>query len=158
MYIILMRHGAAEAREDAEDNRNRRLTGKGERGAARTADMLRYLLKGARLAIFTSPYRRTKETAEIVCDVCGGTVEAADELLQAAWGPVAARCLGSSRPVLLVGHQPFLQSYLMIVAGAAVKFTPASAAIIDYDPKWRQGRLIGFISPDLKKMKKAEKD
>lgn len=155
MYIILMRHGTAEPAGDGEDNRNRRLTSKGVRGAERTADLLRSLLKGARLTIYTSPYRRTKETAEIVAKNCGGHLEAADELLQASWGPVAAHCLGGDRPVLLVGHQPFLQSYLMIIAGAAIKFTPASAAIIDYDPKWRQGRLIGFLAPDLKKLKKG---
>lgn len=155
MYIICMRHGAAEPESDAVENRNRRLTEKGIRGAGKTADMLRHFLKGSRLTIYTSPYRRTKQTAEIAAEVCGGSIQAAEELLQSAWGPVAAHCISGSGPILLVGHQPFLQSYLMTVAGAALKFAPASAAVIDYDPAWRQGQLIGYLSPDLKKLKKG---
>lgn len=42
----------------------------------------------------------------------------------------------------------------MTVAGAALKFAPAAAAVVDYDPEWRQGKLIGYISPDLKKLRK----
>ncbi len=155
MYIICMRHGAAEPESDAVENRNRRLTEKGIRGAGKTADMLRHFLKGNRLTIYTSPYRRTKQTAEIAAEVCGGSIQAAEELLQSAWGPVAAHCISGSGPILLVGHQPFLQSYLMTVAGAALKFAPASAAVIDYDPACRQGQLIGYLSPDLKKLKKG---
>ena len=155
MYIICMRHGAAEPESDAVENRNRRLTEKGIRGAGKTADMLRHFLKGNRLTIYTSPYRRTKQTAEIAAEVCGGSIQAAEELLQSAWGPVAAHCISGSGPILLGGQQPFLQSYLMTVAGAALKFAPASAAVIDYDPAWRQGQLIGYLSPDLKKLKKG---
>lgn len=154
MYIICMRHGAAEPESETVANRDRRLTDKGVRGAGRTADILRHFLKGNRLTIYTSPYRRTKQTAEIAADICGGSVQAAEELLQSAWGPIAAHCIAGGGPILLVGHQPFLQSYLMTVAGVALKFAPAAAAVVDYDPEWRQGRLIGYISPDLKKLRK----
>ena len=154
MYIICMRHGAAEPESDAVANRDRRLTDKGARGAGKTADILRHFLKGRPLTIFASPYRRTKETAEIVLETCGGSLQTAEELTQSAWGPVAAHCLLGDGPILLVGHQPFLQSYVMVVCGAALKFAPAAVAVIDYDPSWRQGQLVGYLTPDLKKLRK----
>ena len=157
MYIILMRHGFAEPETDEIANKDRRLTDKGRRAAGKTAVMLRHFLKGNRLTICTSPYKRTKQTAEIAAEICGGSVFSAEELLQSAWGPVAAHCIYGTGPILLVGHQPFLQSYLMTVAGAALKFSPAAAAVISYDPKWRQGQLAGYFSPELKKLRKRWK-
>lgn len=154
MYIILMRHGNAEAETEAVSNRNRALTEKGIRNVERTAGMLRHFLKENTLTIMASPYRRTRETAEIVSNVCGGSVQTAEELVQSSWQLTAAHCLLGEGPILLVSHHPFLQSYLMTVCGAAIQFDPAAAAVIDYDRQWRQGKLLGYFTPALRKLKK----
>lgn len=155
MYIILMRHGEAEEETASVSNKNRELTGKGRKNAAKTADILRHFLKGNELRILTSPYRRTKQTAEIVADACGGSIEAADELMQSSWPRTAMHCVTDGSPLLLVSHHPFLQSWLMTICGAAIKFDPAAAAVIDYDPAWRQGKLIGYFTPAVKKLKRG---
>lgn len=154
MYIILMRHGNAEPETDKVSNRNRALTEKGIRNVERTAGMLRHFLKENELTILASPYRRTRETAQIVADVCGGSVQTAEELVQSSWQLTAAHCLPGEGPVLLVSHHPFLQSYLMTVCGAAIQFDPAAAAVIDYDRQWRQGKLLGYFTAPLRKLKK----
>ena len=154
MYIILMRHGDAEPESEAVSNRNRALTAKGIRNAGRTAHVLRHFLKENDLRILASPYKRTRETAAIVCEICGGAVETADDLLQNSWTPLAAHCITDGSPLLLVSHHPFLQSWLMTVAGAAIQFEPAAAAVIDYDLRWRQGKLVGYFSPAIRKLKK----
>lgn len=153
MYIILMRHGEAEPETPDISNKQRRLTGKGRKNAERTAKMLSRFLKGNELRILTSPYRRTRETAEIVTETCGGKLEAAEELLQSAWGPVASHCVMEGGPLLFVSHHPFLQSWLMTICGAAIKFDPAAAAVIDYDAQWRKGKVIGYLTPELRKLK-----
>lgn len=154
MYIILMRHGNAEPEAPGVPNRSRALTEKGIRNVERTAGMLRHFLKENELAIFTSPYKRTRQTAEIVSEICGGSVQAADELVQNSWQLAAAHCLPGEGPILFVSHHPFLQNYLMTVCGAAIQFEPAAAAVIDYDPRWRQGELTGYFTPALKKLRK----
>ena len=154
MYIILMRHGNAEPETGAVSNRNRGLTEKGVRNAERTAGILHHFLKENALTIFASPYRRTRQTADIVAGICGGSVQTAEELVQGSWQLAAAHCLAGSGPILFVGHQPFLQNYIMTVCGAAIKFEPAAAAVIDYDRQWRQGELIGYFTADMRKLKK----
>ena len=154
MYIILMRHGEAEAESETVSNRSRRLTEKGSRNVGRTANVLRHFLKENQLRVIASPYRRTKETAEIVCETCGGGLQTAEELVQSSWGEVAAHCVTDGSPLLLVSHHPFLQSYLMTLCGAAIPFEPAAAAVIDYDIRWRQGKLVAYFAPDIRKLKK----
>ena len=62
--------------------------------------------------------------------------------------------ISDGSPIALVSHHPFLQSYLLSSCSAAVKFDLAGIAVIDYDLRWRQGKLIGYFTPSLKLMKK----
>ncbi len=154
MYIILMRHGDAEPESETVSNRNRGLTEKGIRNVGRTANILRHFLKENELRILASPYKRTRQTASIVSEACGGSVETADDLVQSSWTPIAAHCITDGAPLLLVSHHPFLQSWLMTVCGAAIQFELASAAVIDYDIRWRQGTLVGYFTPGIRKLRK----
>lgn len=55
-----------------------------------------------------------------------------------------------------MSHHPFLQSYLLNTCSAAVKFDLAGIAVIDYDLKWNQGKLIGYFTSDLRQLKKED--
>ena len=144
MYIILMRHGEAEPETEDIANKNRSLTPKGMRQARKSARILSKFLKDNPIRIFTSPYQRTRQTAGIL----------AEELLSSNWQMVLNHLISDGSPIALVSHHPFLQSYLLSSCSAAVKFDLAGIAVIDYDLRWRQGKLVGYFTPSLKLMKK----
>ena len=154
MYIILVRHGEAEPETEKISNRARRLTEKGRRQVGRTARLLNQLLGKQPVTIWSSPYRRTRETAEILASGLSGAegVQVTDKLIQASWVLTSSQLIREGRPLILVSHQPILQSCLLSIVSAALKFTPASMAVIRYDVAWREGKLLGFLTPGLCKM------
>lgn len=157
MYIILMRHGEAVSQTEDITNRERGLTPKGMRQARRSSRMLARFLKDHPIRIFTSPYVRTRQTAGILAEECfAEEIHTADELLQPNWQMVRNHLLQEGSPIALVSHHPFLQSYLLTTCSAAVKFDLAGIAVIDYDLKWNQGKLIGYFTSDLRQLKKED--
>ena len=157
MYIILMRHGEAEPETEDIANKNRSLTPKGMRQARKSARILSKFLKDNPIRIFTSPYQRTRQTAGILAEECfAEEIHTADELLQPNWQMVRNHLLQEGSPMALVSHHPFLQSYLLTTCSAAVKFDLAGIAVIDYDLKWNQGKLIGYFTYDLRQLKKED--
>ncbi len=157
MYLILMRHGEAEPQTEENVNRERKLTKEGKSQARKTARMLSHFLKERPLRIFTSPFLRTRQTARILSEECFAEgLHMTEELLQGDFRRIADHILTDGAPLALVSHHPFLQSYLLSVGNAAIKFEPASIAVIDYDVQWRQGKLIAYFTPELKKIKKEE--
>lgn len=107
MDLILWRHAdAGEPLEDPEHDLQRKLSGKGERQAARVADWLnRFLPDSTRVLV--SPAHRCQQTAQALGRKFqtrealgpGGTV---GNLLTLARWP------DRREPVLVVGHQPTL--------------------------------------------------
>ena len=157
MYIILMRHGEAVPQTEDITNRERGLTPKGMRQARRSSRMLARFLKDHPIRIITSPYVRTRQTAGILAEECfAEEIHTADELLQPNWQMVRNHLLQEGSPLALVSHHPFLQSYLLTTCSAAVKFDLAGIAVIDYDLKWNQGKLIGYFTSDLRQLKKED--
>lgn len=157
MYIILMRHGEAVPQTEDITNRERGLTPKGMRQARRSSRILARFLKDHPIWIFTSPYVRTRQTAGILAEECfAEEIHTADELLQPNWQMVRNHLLQEGSPIALVSHHPFLQSYLLTTCSAAVKFDLAGIAVIDYDLKWNQGKLIGYFTSDLRQLKKED--
>lgn len=158
MYIILMRHGEAEPETEKLENRFRKLTGKGRKQVFRSARGLAHFLKETPIRIFSSPFTRTRETAKILSEACfTEEIHIADELLQGNWTMIQNHLLTEGTPIALVSHHPFLQSYLLTAASCAIKFETAGIAVIDYDLQWKQGKLIGYFTPGLSRLKKEEK-
>lgn len=149
MKLLLMRHGEAEPETSDCPGRFCRLTQKGREETAQMAEALGRLFPGTPLRILTSPFRRTRETAAIVSSVCGSAAEPAEELMQTEWTAVAARCVRDGGPLLLVSHDSCIRHYLMSVCGAVFPAAYSSAAVIEYDCRWRQGILAGYLSPGL---------
>ena len=155
MYIILMRHGEAEPETEDIANKNRSLTAKGMRQARKSARILSKFLKDNPIRIFTSPYQRTRQTAGILAEECfAEEIHTAEELLSSNWQMVLNHLISDGSPIALVSLHLFLQSYLLSSCSAAVKFDLAGIAVIDYDLRWRQGKLVGYFTPSLKLMKK----
>ena len=139
MYLILMRHGEAVPQTEDVPNRERRLTKEGKKQVRTTSRM------------------RTRQTARILSEECFAEgLHLTEELLQGDFRRIENHLITDGGPLALVGHHPFLQSYLLEAAGAGIQPDLASISVVDYDMAWKQGKLIAYFTPALKKLKKED--
>jgi phosphohistidine phosphatase len=151
MRLVLLRHGIAIDRDDpvCPPDPERALTEKGRErthAAARGLDALGV----APDLIFSSPYLRARETAQIAADVlrfpAAGIDVLGDLLPDAPAAPFAAR-IRELRDVtiLAAGHAPNLDLILAEMLGTALPFTSlrkAGAALIEDDG---DGRTLKWL-------------
>lgn len=136
--LYIMRHGIAEEESASGNDADRRLT---ERGRRRTAQVARGLARigVAPELIFTSPYRRTVETAQIIARAFPKA--ALHEMPELASGASpttivrALQCAAGANRVMLIGHQPDLGeliSFLLTGSAnlAAIEVKKATVAAI----------------------------
>jgi phosphohistidine phosphatase len=158
MRVILFRHGPAGDRDPKRwpDDRLRPLTEKGQARSLRAArGLLR--LEGSLGRVFTSPFLRCMQTAEILARACG--LDAAPEPLdglapRGSWRNVLLR-LGEESPdatVALVGHEPDLgklAGVLLFGAPAAVPLRKAGGCSIEFAGSVASGKgqLRWFLPP-----------
>ena len=134
MRLYLMRHGIAVDREDPEcpSEAERYLTPKGMEKTRAAAWGLRALDVKPE-AMFTSPYLRAVQTAEIACEALGfrpGKLQRTDALLpESDPGDLfreLGRCKGSE--VLCCGHAPNLDLVIAHALGTAHPVTALKKA------------------------------
>lgn len=121
-----MRHGIAEAPDihGSGDDRDRRLTKKGDRRVRQIAQAMKEMGLGFDL-ILASPFRRARETAEIVAEVleAESRLKFSDHLAVPPDNLKLLRQITTHHPaldrVLLVGHEPHLSELAsLLVAGS----------------------------------------
>jgi phosphohistidine phosphatase len=126
--VFLVRH--AEAAEGAPDA-DRRLTASGRAAFSNLLAMLGPGLSVTRIR--SSPFRRARETADLLAHATGAPAEPEDEL---------ASGHGNGRELLelardagpgtaLVGHNPEVAEALAIAAGKQVPVPPGTVAALD---------------------------
>ncbi len=147
MRLYLLRHGKAEA-HNVSDAR-RRLT---PAGVARmeTAARVMARLKLSPARIYSSPRRRSRQTADIVAAVLGLEVEvsaALDYGFSAADLPALVADLPAGADLLCVGHNPFLPMVVQELSGAYVTMKPGGLARLKLEPAARRGTLEWLIAP-----------
>lgn len=134
--FYLVRHAEAERGTGAPDA-ERRLT---PAGRAAFEALARALAPSVRLArVLASPYRRARETAEILGAATGAPVEIDSAL-------VAGRCTGTDvlalgraagGGVALVGHNPEMAEAVILAAGGDRPVPPGTVAAVEGGPPWR---------------------
>lgn len=144
--LVVMRHGHAEAR--AASDAQRPLTDEGRRAARAVAKQLRTFFAGCGpVAIHHSPFLRTTQTAELLCDALDclplPQLYAADELLGANTPQAVLHWIdtGSIQNAVLLSHQPLvsrLVAWLVdadssAVAGQEYPMSPASCACLEFE-------------------------
>src|SRR5262245_22665267 len=113
MRLHVMRHGPAEDRAPSGRDFDRMLTEAGREVVKRAALAFREGAGAGPLRLLASPYRRARETAEIVASSLEGApdFELHEDLGCDAGLPLSlVRALvGEGRDALLVGHQPTVE-------------------------------------------------
>ena len=115
MDLYLLRHADAEKPDPHQDDSKRALTAKGEQQSRSVGNAL-LRLEVSFDAIFTSPYRRAMQTAEIVAGALESDelVEACKPLAPEGNGADLVREIADRKPasVLLVGHEPDMSQFI----------------------------------------------
>ncbi|HEY3235252.1 MAG TPA: histidine phosphatase family protein [Polyangiaceae bacterium] len=156
MLISIFRHGIAEdAGLHGPRDPERALTPEGIQRTREAALGLK-ALELLPDAIFTSPYVRARQTAELAALAFGKktpTLTITDALLPSAdpahlYGELAGR--GCEQP-LCVGHAPHLDLFIGYLLGASASVTElkkAGLACVEVnDPPMRGGILLGLYPP-----------
>jgi phosphohistidine phosphatase len=160
MRIVLLRHAIAEdSAPSGKADRLRELTDEGRRKMRKGAEALARLVPDLALVV-TSPYLRTRETAEILAKACARkpAVSELPELAPAGSGNTAAivKFLLSQKAlsaVALVGHEPdlsLLAGYLLTgKASSFVEMRKGGACLLDFPGRIAPGgaRLVWHLPP-----------
>lgn len=131
--IYLVRHGKAE-REHAHGDAARRLS---PDGRARFQKLL--LEAGAQLKvlrILTSPFARTRQTADLLAAAVHAPVEEVEELApgRSTGREVLRLARGAGDGTAVVGHNPEMAEAISIAAGRAEEVKPGTVAAVDLLP------------------------
>jgi phosphohistidine phosphatase len=147
MDLILWRHAEAE---DGIPDLKRALTGKGRKQAGRMAEWLSPRLPED-IRILVSPAVRTVQTAQALgrdfelSQACVPGAAVADVLEAAGWPD-------STRPVLIVGHQPVLGEIgAQLLFGQPLELSVRKAAIWWFQGRDRAGSEVALravVNPD----------
>lgn len=153
MRLYVMRHGPAEDRAPSGRDFDRALTHAGRTVVERAARALHLARAGAPLRVLSSPFRRARETAELLSTVIGaGEPELHDDLAADADLPLALvrDVHAAGGDAILIGHQPIVEELVRgLVAPARAALgngfrTATIAALERAEERWR---LITVIDP-----------
>jgi phosphohistidine phosphatase len=149
MRLTLLRHGQAVDREEWQgDDPSRPLTKTGQAETQQVCKLLRKLVKAGE--IWTSPWLRARQTAEIASDVwklplrefdwlAGGALSAAER---------AAR-LQPHTDVVLVGHEPDFGELARFLCGAQLELKKSGLVVLKGDPRQGAMALRCLLSPKM---------
>jgi phosphohistidine phosphatase len=146
MELILWRH--ADAADGAPDS-ERRLTGKGEKQAARMAAWLRERLPKDAL-VLASPARRAQQTAQAL----GRKFETSSDLDTSATAQSVLKAAGwprDDRTVVVVGHQPTLgEAAALLMTGKAATWSVKKGAVWWFARRNGGATIVrAVVSPEL---------
>lgn len=162
--LLLLRHATAERASPRESDRDRALTKGGRREAKSIGKVIAGRNDGIDLML-SSDSRRTRETWDGVAEVIKDRSETRfpPTLYEASsYVPTLKAEGGAAKTILLVGHNPTIQTTAIALAenlaghdGAALRasFPKGALAVLDFDGEWRalvpgQMRLVAFIKLD----------
>lgn len=159
MRLILMRHGKAEERSERLADRDRALTFKGRRELNQhLPSFARYLRGTDECHIWSSDYRRARETAEILVRYMPQTEIILKPYLATGELKPLLDDLAEMKDratVVLVGHEPFLSEWIETLARRRTHLKKGSVELLMLKPK-KPMEAVRMGALELKDMQKLE--
>jgi phosphohistidine phosphatase len=157
--LILMRHAHAEPTRPGQGDHDRQLTAHGKTEAAEIGRGLAD--RGIRPdLVLCSTSRRTRETLDQLPPelTAGAEVRYLRRLFDSPdYAALLEQEGGDAECVLVVGHNPFIHSTAVTLAGGetppfARQFAPAGAAVLGWDGEWSRIRpgsmkVLAYLEP-----------
>lgn len=130
--VVLVRHGKSESAQKGREDASRPLTAAGLRAIKATYPRTFGLLEGADIHIWTSPYTRAFQTAEVVSEAVGdGCIEGHYSLVRSDAREFLRDLLeASGETVIAVGHNPVIEDVADCLLGYRLPFDKGTAAAI----------------------------
>jgi len=155
MELVLFRHGIAQDRTGGMADADRPLTEEGVEKTRKAAKGLAKLIDGPRV-VLTSPKRRARQTAALLCEALGMAPEVfaplGDGDLAAMVDAIADRPESS---IAAVGHEPSLSAMVEVLTAGqsrgAVQLKKAGAALLKIEgrPGPGRGTLMWLATPKM---------
>ena len=149
MQLYLLRHGTAQKHSAGTPDRERALTEAGRAQVRQLAEGIKRL-RWPLERIYASPYRRAKETAELVASTLGMRASF-EKLLRLGSSPEDVEELLSRadhQHVMLVGHQPDLSRLSKHLTGRRLNLPTAGLAVVEYTRMQAgRGQLVSLYDP-----------
>jgi phosphohistidine phosphatase len=150
--LYLLRHAKSSWDDLGLADHDRPLAPRGRHAA----ELMAAHLKSERMEpqlVLCSSARRTRETLERVAP--GGEVSIEAGLYGATHGAIVERLRGVPETVgsvMVIGHNPAMQSLVLDLTGTDRKFPTGALATIEFDGPWNGlaaggGRLADFVRP-----------
>lgn len=160
--LLFIRHGKAEDRSSTKDDTKRQLTKKGkEEFNDFVSSVKEELTTENTIHVWTSPLKRAKQTASIVCDQLDWPKADNKEYIAAGdfktlMDEVANLDLDTR--VVLVGHKPTLGQWVEKLTGTEYSFKKGGMALVTLaDDDQTKGTLTWNSDPKSKKKKEMTK-
>ncbi|MGI6591574.1 MAG: SixA phosphatase family protein [Eggerthellaceae bacterium] len=175
--LVLVRHGKAQSRSKGLEDAVRPLTPAGLRAIKATYPKTFALLEKGDVHLWSSPYLRAFQTAQVVSDVVGdGNIEGHYSLTRSKCDEFLDELIHSeNQTVIAVGHNPFMEEAIDRLVGYPMAFEKGSVAairlIVPEDsekieakdlsgellwfvkgPDWHRWRILQRISDDIKEV------
>ena len=157
MRLLIVRHAIALPRGTPDvPDAERPLTPRGKRRFESAAKGLARTFPRPD-AVLTSPWKRARETAEILAAAYGRMQPKDTPALAGGSFDALARVLGSYRPdaiVAVVGHEPWLSALLARLIGSSteerLEFKKGGVALVDLEARPEDGgKLLAYLPPKL---------
>lgn len=150
MRLYFLRHAQAVERGTVDDF-SRELTARGEARTRNAARVIKKLNLGLD-AIYSSPRLRARQTADIVADALGMSVQLTPAMGEFGWGAarleqlLAEHAMGEN--LMLVGHEPTFSETIGALTGGMVDMKKGGLARIDIFMRApARGSLVWMIAP-----------
>ncbi|MCE4598713.1 MAG: histidine phosphatase family protein [Desulfurococcales archaeon] len=144
MIIGFMRHGKAEPKGEKPDE-DRSLTSEGRRSVESIAGILPFKPS----IVYSSPYKRALQTAEIIASIHGVGIRVSDKLKPGVFSMDSLREINPGDKALLVGHAPSIEMVVSsLVGGGNIKMKPSSVAIVEAESlDYSAAILVALLLP-----------
>lgn len=158
--LLILRHAKSSWDDESLDDFDRPLNERGQRDAPRMGRLLRERDLLPEL-ILCSTALRARSTLEKVCEAAGyqGPCELRDDLYLAPAATYVYLLRGVEEPVsrvMVIGHNPGLESLVTELTGATEHMPTAGLAVVELPiDRWLQlrrttaGRLVHFFRPKM---------
>ena len=161
MRLYFLRHGIAEDAAPGQTDASRKLTDNGRAKMRQQAEYLRGL--NLKLdAVFSSPYPRAFETAQIVQQVCAFPDVIEDRRISSGtFGLGVVQAILAENPtlsnVLFVGHEPDLSGIVEHLCGEMIDMKKGSLAYLQtHVPEPDQAVLCWLLAPAAMRVAEEE--
>lgn len=152
-YVVFLRHTDALPISSEYDEKNRPISLEGEKEAKSLASGFKQLFRKKTVTLVTSDYTRSIQTAQLAARKLHVQSEHASEFVRSGAYEPLRNLLDTveTEVVMIVGHQPYLSDWALMLTGQSLPFSKGSAACLKMNEGyqltwWMNAQTLGKLA------------